>query len=67
MHQTCEICDNAGTLRDGSPCPRCSNARWKQLGLIEEVARPKRIVWVQSVRPEIPGDRVSVVRRPRAS
>ena len=27
-HQVCELCGDAGTLRDGNPCPRCSRSQW---------------------------------------
>ena len=54
MNEICPICDNAGTVRDGNPCPRCSVSRWAECGAVEEVARPKRTVWVQSARTPVP-------------
>ena len=47
MHEVCDLCGDAGTLRDGSLCPRCSMSRWQELGHTAVVTRPKRTVWVR--------------------
>ena len=47
MREACDLCGDAGTLRDGSLCPKCSVSRWQELGQATVVARPKRTVWVR--------------------
>ena len=48
MHEPCDLCGDAGTLRDGSLCPKCSMSRWQELGQTTVVTRPKRTVWVRA-------------------
>ena len=53
----CDLCGDAGTLRDGNPCPRCSLSKWGER-VEEPVVRslPKRIVWVRPERAFAPVD-----------
>ena len=54
----CDLCGDAGTLRDGNPCPRCSSlSKWVERGEPVVLFRPKRIVWVRPERAFAPVDR----------
>ena len=68
MNQVCELCGNAGTLRDGEPCPLCSMSRWRQLGSEQEVVRPKRLAWVRPAPYRMLTSRQDLrPRKPKAS
>jgi hypothetical protein len=60
MSVTCDLCNDAGRLRDGAACPWCNMTRWQTVGSIEAVTRPKRQAWVRTssqsdiVRSEVP-------------
>jgi hypothetical protein len=47
MSVTCDLCNDAGRLRDGAACPWCNITRWQTVGSIEAVTRPKRQAWVR--------------------
>jgi hypothetical protein len=51
MTALCEVCNGAGTLRDGSVCPRCDTTRWRAVGDAIEIARPKRQAWIRAPHP----------------
>jgi hypothetical protein len=52
----CDLCGDAGTLRDGNPCPRCSVSKWVERGEPVVLFRRKRIVWVRPERAIAPAD-----------
>lgn len=54
MHEVCELCNDCGALRDGSPCPRCSLSQWKDLHSHEAITRPKRTVWIRALDRDTP-------------
>ena len=52
----CDLCADAGTLRDGNPCPRCSLSQWVERGNPIVSTRVKRIVWLGPERTIAPAD-----------
>jgi hypothetical protein len=47
MSLTCDLCNDAGRLRDGSACPWCNTTRWRADGHVFEMMRPKRQIWIR--------------------
>ena len=63
MRESCDLCGDSGTLRDGNPCPKCSaRSLWKELGTTAEVIRPKRTVWIRANGQVFPRGPAEVVR-----
>ena len=52
MTMLCEVCNGAGTLRDGSVCPRCDKTRWRATVDVVETGRPKRQAWIRAPHVE---------------
>jgi hypothetical protein len=48
MREACDLCADAGTLRDGSACPRCSLSVWRERDQTADITRPKRTVWIRA-------------------
>ena len=67
MNMVCVVCDGAGTLRDGSVCPRCDKTRWRSTIEAAEVSRPKRQAWIRAPYVEVRAATVAPLTKARTS
>ena len=47
----CDLCSDAGTLRDGSPCPRCAEIRAGASVPSNTFSAPKVAAWESATQP----------------